>query len=97
MKSPLSLLAMLLAILLAVCGCASVAPPTAPLPPSAASAAAPSAPADRQAATPAALARERQWLQSWFDGTPVRIAQGADGAIASDARAAAFTRATSAV
>ncbi len=70
-------------VLLAVCGCASVAPPTAPRPaaavPAAASAA--SAPADRQAASAGALARERQWLQSWFEGTPVRIDQAADGAL----------------
>jgi len=61
-----------LALVLAVCGCSSVAPPSAPVP---------ATPADQRAAAPAALAVERRWLQSWFEGTPVRIAQGADGAI----------------
>lgn len=31
-----------------------------------------------------ALATERQWLQSWFNGTPVQIAQRSDGAIGVD-------------
>lgn len=69
----------LVAALLALSGCASVAPPMAPQPAAAPPAA--SAQADRQAAMPAALAKERQWLQSWFEGTPVRIEQAADGAI----------------
>ena len=30
---------------------------------------------------PAALAREQQWLRSWFEGTPVRIEQSGDGAV----------------
>ncbi len=53
-------------------GCSSVAPPTAPSaerPPPV-----PAAPADRRAAQPAAVVAERQWLQSWFEGTPVSIA-----------------------
>jgi outer membrane protein OmpA-like peptidoglycan-associated protein len=73
MKLPVSLMA----VLLAVCGCAAVAPPTAPQPPASAASAA----VDRQAAAPAALTKERQWLQSWFEGTPVRIDQAADGAV----------------
>jgi outer membrane protein OmpA-like peptidoglycan-associated protein len=68
-------LALLLVVVLAVCGCASVAPP-APT--------APSAPADQRAAVPAALAVERRWLQSWFEGTPVLIAQRNDGAVSID-------------
>jgi outer membrane protein OmpA-like peptidoglycan-associated protein len=31
-----------------------------------------------------ALATERQWLQSWFNGTPVQIAQRGDSAISVD-------------
>ncbi len=52
-------------------GCSSVAPPTAPsgdrtvpVQPG---------PVDRRAALPATVAVERQWLQSWFEGTPVSI------------------------
>jgi outer membrane protein OmpA-like peptidoglycan-associated protein len=38
--------------------------------------------AERNAATSASpLATERQWLQSWFVGTPVVIAESEDGAI----------------
>lgn len=33
---------------------------------------------------PSPLAAERQWLQSWFNGTPVVIAQHADGAVSVD-------------
>jgi hypothetical protein len=58
--------ALLLAVVLAVCGCASVGPTT---------------PADQRATVPAALAVERQWLQSWFQGTPVLIGQRDDGAV----------------
>lgn len=61
-----------LVVMLAVCGCASVAPPAPSAPPST---------ADQRAAVPAALAVERQWLQSWFQGTPVQIAQHNDGAV----------------
>jgi outer membrane protein OmpA-like peptidoglycan-associated protein len=32
----------------------------------------------------AALVTERQWLQSWFDGTPVRIVQRGDGPVSVD-------------
>lgn len=61
-------------------GCASTPPPApapkpAPAPPPA------SAP-DRRAAAPAALATERQWLQSWFRDTPVTIAARGDTALA---------------
>ncbi|MBX3635943.1 MAG: OmpA family protein [Rubrivivax sp.] len=54
-------------------GCASVA--TAP------PRDAPKAPVDSPPAAATPLAIERQWLQQWFEGTPVRIAQGADGAL----------------
>lgn len=33
---------------------------------------------------PAALDVERQWLQSWFQGTPVLIGQRSDGAVTVD-------------
>ncbi|HYN60185.1 MAG TPA: hypothetical protein VET87_11610 [Rubrivivax sp.] len=65
-------------VVLAIGGCASVTPPTPPSPPKPA-ASAPSP--DQRAAVPAALAVERQWLQSWFQGTPVLIAQRSDGAL----------------
>lgn len=64
-----TLVALILAALVAG-GCASMAPPaTAPEPASV---------LDQRAALPAALVVERQWLQSWFQGTPVRIAQNGD-------------------
>jgi len=62
-------------VALALCGCAT-APPTQPTAP--AEPAAPPASADRRAST---LAVERRWLQSWFEGTPVRIGQRSDGAV----------------
>jgi outer membrane protein OmpA-like peptidoglycan-associated protein len=37
--------------------------------------------AEQRAATPATLAVERQWLQSWFKGTPVVIAQRNEGTL----------------
>lgn len=74
-------LALLLGVALAVCGCTSVAPlaPDAPAAPAAPPT--PPAPADQRAAVPAALAVERQWLQSWFQGTPVLIVQRTDGTV----------------
>ena len=63
---------------LSLTACTSVAPP-APVGP-----AATSPTADERAAAPAALAVERQWLQSWFKDTPVRIAQRSDGAVTVD-------------
>jgi outer membrane protein OmpA-like peptidoglycan-associated protein len=53
--------------------------PVAPAPP-----VAPSSPATQRAAVPAAMANERKWLQSWFESTPVLIAQRSDGAITLD-------------
>jgi outer membrane protein OmpA-like peptidoglycan-associated protein len=60
-------------LVLAAAGCSTVAPapPTAP----------PPADADTRAGLPAALNTERQWLQSWFRGTPVLIEQRGDGVL----------------
>lgn len=71
----------LMAVALAACGCVSVAPPAAPQAAATAAPAASAAPADRRAAVPAALVTEQQWLQSWFQGTPVLIDRGGDGAV----------------
>jgi len=57
---------------LAIAGCSGVPP------------AGTTSPADRRGAAPSALATEREWLQSWFKGTPVRIAQPSDGAVTID-------------
>ena len=63
---------------LAVTACTSVKPPGPPGPSS------PPVPADQRAASSATLGVERQWLQSWFKDTPVRIAQRSDGAVTVD-------------
>jgi outer membrane protein OmpA-like peptidoglycan-associated protein len=68
--------AALLALLL-LHGCASVAP-SAPEPVPTAK------PSVRAAPRPAALAVERQWLQSWFKDTPVRIEQRSEAAFTID-------------
>lgn len=65
-----------MAALLALQGCAGTSLPPAPEAP--ASAAPPPPPAPVSAPPPvrsATIAVERQWLQSWFQGTPVRIEQ----------------------
>jgi outer membrane protein OmpA-like peptidoglycan-associated protein len=54
-------------------GCAATTPP-APAPPQRNE-------AEQRAAAAPALTAERQWLQSWFDGTPVRIEQQRDGPV----------------
>lgn len=59
-------------VLAVLAGCSSLAPPGREAPP---------ASADDRAAAPAALVTERRWLQSWFEGTPVGITQGRDGAV----------------
>ena len=70
-------------------GCAST-PPPAPPPPSPAQAAAtpppaePPTPAQQRTAAASRLAVERQWLASWFKGTPVVVGQRADGAVVVD-------------
>ena len=69
-----STLALLLGVALALGGCASVAPPRPPA----------ATPAQQRTALASTLAIERQWLDSWFRGTPVRIAQRADGVLAID-------------
>ena len=79
---------------LALAACASVKPvppgsgPTTPDHPPSPQAAAPAAPApsaaEQRAAAPSELAAERKWLQSIFDGTPVRITQLRDGPVAVD-------------
>ena len=69
-------------LLAVVAGCTSTppAPPTsAPAPPPA-----PAPTPDQRAATPAQLAAERQWLTAWFKGTPVKIRQVDENAIAID-------------
>ncbi len=64
-------------------GCAGLqssgtAPATAPPAPAA------QTPANQRAAAPAALTAERQWLRSWFKGTPVVIEKADNGATAVD-------------
>ena len=70
-----------LGLALALGGCASVAPQRPAAPTTQAS-----APPGTNARTLAAetLAIEQQWLQDWFRGTPVRIAQRSDGSLAID-------------
>ena len=75
---PPTVLATVLTIALTFTACTSVAPPA----PGGSATAAPTT--DARAAAPAALAAERQWLQSWFKDTPVRIAQRSDGAVTVD-------------
>jgi outer membrane protein OmpA-like peptidoglycan-associated protein len=62
-------------LLLGLHGCSTTPtpPPATPAPP----VAAPSVPtpSPSPAPRPSSLAVERQWLQSWFEGTPVRIVQ----------------------
>jgi len=60
--------ALVLAVALLLGGCASAPPPGPPT-------------AQQRAGAVEALVTERQWLEAWFKGTPVRIAQRADGAI----------------
>ena len=56
---------------LALCACSSVPPPVPPGPVT----------ADERTAVASALTVERQWLASWFRGTPVVIDQRNDGAV----------------
>jgi outer membrane protein OmpA-like peptidoglycan-associated protein len=80
--------AALLVIALALGGCALLAPPKAT---------APSA-AEQRTALVEGLAIESQWLQSWFKGTPVLIAQRSDGTVTVDVpREFCFDRGRSAV
>ncbi|MGZ5158533.1 MAG: hypothetical protein ACXWCU_11475 [Caldimonas sp.] len=57
-----------------VSACSSVPPPAPSVPPT----------LDQRAAAPGALAVERQWLGSWFQGTPVLIKERNDGAVTVD-------------
>ncbi|WP_418320199.1 hypothetical protein [Piscinibacter sakaiensis] len=69
-------------MLLSACG--TLAPPNPPSTTAPPPAVDRRPPLERRAALPAALSAERQWLQSWFDGTPVLIVQRGDGAIGID-------------
>jgi outer membrane protein OmpA-like peptidoglycan-associated protein len=66
----------------ALAGCATVGAPPPPPPP--APGMPPPAPVDSPPAAATPLAIERQWLQQWFEGTPVHIEQAADGTLTVD-------------
>jgi outer membrane protein OmpA-like peptidoglycan-associated protein len=72
-------------VLLSLHGCSTAPspPPPAPVPPVTVPAA-PTLPEAPAAARPSSLAGERQWLQSWFGGTPVRITQRSEAAFSVD-------------
>jgi len=81
----------LLLLALSLCGCVSgpsstssaslVGPSPAPAP---AAPAPPPTAAEQRTAVASTLAVERQWLASWFKGTPVVVAQRPDGAVIVD-------------
>jgi outer membrane protein OmpA-like peptidoglycan-associated protein len=79
----------LVLVAVALGGCAAVAPvapgsavgPAAP-PPTPAPAPAPRNEAEQRAGAASALTTARQWLQSWFEGTPVLIEQHRNGPLA---------------
>jgi outer membrane protein OmpA-like peptidoglycan-associated protein len=71
-----STLVAFLAVVLSACGTTPL-PPEQPQP-------RPAPTADQRAAVPAQFAAERQWLSAWFKGTPVRIRQVDESAIAID-------------
>jgi len=84
-----------LIVALSLYGCASAPPSssssTSSSPPSPATvaaqgpaASAPPTPAQQRTANASTLAVERQWLASWFKGTPVVVAQRPDGAVVVD-------------
>ena len=84
-----------LVVALSLCACASDLPSSsssspAPSPSPATVAAqgpaasAPPTPAQQRTAAASTLAVERQWLASWFKGTPVVVAQRPDGAVVVD-------------
>jgi len=72
----------LVLLLAVVAGCTST--PPAPSTSAPAPTPAPAPTSDQRAATPAHLAAERQWLSAWFKGTPVKIRQVDENAIAID-------------
>ncbi len=65
-------------------GCASKLPPAPTESRQPISPAPPARPADQRAAVPSAMLVERQWLESWFKGTPVAIVQRGDHSITVD-------------
>ncbi len=69
---------------LALCGCSSVAPPKTAASTTPESTTPGSTTPEQRSALAANLAIERQWLDSWFRGTPVRIVQRDDGVLAVD-------------
>ena len=75
--------AIFIVFLAVLAGCAS-APTPAPTSSASTPAPAPAPTPDQRAAAPAHLTAERQWLSSWFKGTPVKIRQVDDNAIAID-------------
>ena len=80
MRTP-TLLVLILAV---VAGCTSTPPAPSTAEPALPPTPAPAPTPDQRAATPAHLAAERQWLSSWFKGTPVKIRQVDENAIAID-------------
>ena len=84
-----------LVVALSLCACASdpassssSSPAPSPSPATVAAqgpaASAPPTPAQQRTAAASTLAVERQWLASWFKGTPVVVAQRPDGAVVVD-------------
>jgi outer membrane protein OmpA-like peptidoglycan-associated protein len=76
-----------IAIAVSMAACSSVAPPIGPAATASVAgsvAPAPAASADQHAAAAPSLAVERQWLQSWFKGTPVVIAQSSVNTVSID-------------
>jgi len=85
-----------LVVALSLCGCASTSPSSSssssssssPSPATVAAqgpaASAPPTLAQQRTAAASTLAVERQWLASWFKGTPVVVAQRQDGAVVVD-------------
>jgi outer membrane protein OmpA-like peptidoglycan-associated protein len=64
-------------LLVALGACTSTEPPSSQQP-----GPAPTPTPDQRAAVPAQMSVERQWLSTWFKGTPVRIRQVDDSVIA---------------
>lgn len=71
------------ALVLVGSGCTSL-PPAQPGTPSAPTVPAAPTTTERRSSLAEALAIEQQWLQSFFHGTPVRVALQADGSLAVD-------------
>jgi len=82
-------------VALSLCGCATTPPSSSSSPSSSSpspatvaaqgpSASAPPTAAQQRTAAASTLAVERQWLASWFKGTPVVVAQRPDGAVVVD-------------